>query len=346
MSFVIAVPEMVQAAAENLAGVRATLSEASAAAAGPTTAVVAAAEDQVSAGVAALFGAFGQEYQALSAQTQAFHEQFVNLLNAGAGAYLGAEAANVEQTVASGVNAPVQAMLGNGAAPGGAAVTTGGVVGPYQSLIANTAANLQGIARTWTNVTAPALMQAIATQTNPQLILTALQSGNPLPILTASGQLAKGSANLFQDLIVPASVSVTSVNPPSLAVGFGLPQLLALDALGGPVNAALAASSSSTTLFNAVRTGDPLAAFTAFVGAPANIANAFLNGEQTLSVPLPVPGLTANVPFDGLLVPLQPFTTTATLAGNPVTISGPPIGGLIPALLEYTPQLLASAFGG
>jgi hypothetical protein len=38
------------------------------------------------------------------------------------------------------------------------------------------------------------------------------------------------------------------------------------------------------------------------------------------------------------------------LVGNPllqaVAISGPPVGGLVPALLEYTPQLLASALGG
>lgn len=346
MSFVIAAPEMVQAAARDLAGIRATLSEASAAVAGPTTAVVAAAEDQVSAAVAALFGAFGQEYQDLSAQTQAFHEQFVNLMNGGAGAYLATEAANVGQAAASAVNGPVQAMLGSAAAPGRAAAAAGDVVGPYQSLFANTAVNLQGIAKTWTNVTAPALLQAISAQTNPQLILAALQSGSPSPVLTASGRLAQGAANLFQDLVVPASVTVTSVNPPSLAVGLGLPQLLALDALGAPVNAAIAASSSSAAVLNAVRTGDPLTAFTALIGAPANIANAFLNGQQTVSVPLPVPGLTANVPFSGLLVPLQPFTTTATLAGNPVTIAGPPIGGLVPALLEYTPQLLASAFGG
>jgi hypothetical protein len=69
--FVIAAPEVVQAAAQGLAGIRSTLGEASAAAAGPTTAVVAAAEDEVSAGVAALFGAFGQEYQVVNAQAQA-----------------------------------------------------------------------------------------------------------------------------------------------------------------------------------------------------------------------------------------------------------------------------------
>ena len=77
MSFVIAAPEIVQAAAENLAGIRSTLSEASAAAAGPTTGVVAAAGDEVSAGIAALFGSFGEQYQSLSAQAQAFHGQFV-----------------------------------------------------------------------------------------------------------------------------------------------------------------------------------------------------------------------------------------------------------------------------
>ncbi|MCV7102684.1 PE family protein [Mycobacterium palustre] len=346
MSFVIAAPDMVQAAAQDLAGVRATLSEAGAAAAGPTTAVVAAAEDQVSAAVAALFGAFGQEYQALSAQTQAFHEQFVTLLNGGARTYLATEAANAAQAAASAVNGLVRAMFVNDAAPGRAAVAVGDVVGPYQSLFTDTAANLQGIGETWTNVTAPALLQTIATQTNPQLILTALQTGSPLPVLTATGRLAQGYANLFQDLIVPASLSVTSVNPPSFAVGLGLPQLLAIDALGAPINAALAASSSSTTFFNAVRTGDSLTAITAIIDAPAKVANAFLNGKQTLSVALPVPGLTASIPFNGLLVPLQPIATTATLGGNPVTITGPPIGGLIPALLEYTPRLLASAFGG
>jgi len=352
MSFVIAAPEMVKAAAQDLAGIRSSLSEASAAAVGPTTGVAAAAGDEVSAGIAALFGSFGQEYQVVSAQAQAFHRQFVNLLNAGAGAYLSAEAANAEQVLANAVNAPVQGLLGGGAASGAAATTgavtaAGGIVGPYASLVTNTFANLQSIGNTWTNVTAPALLQAVATHATPQLILTALQTGSPLPMWDATGQLALSSANLLQNLTLPVSLSMTSLNPPSFAVGIGLPELLAFDALGAPVNAGLAASLSGAAILDAVGTGNPLAAFTAFVDAPANIANAFLNGEQTLAVPLPVPGLTANVPFSGLLVPLQPFTTTTSLLGSPfVTITGPPVGGFIPALFEYTPQLLALAFGG
>ena len=342
MSFVIAAPEMVQAAAQNLAGIRSTLSEANAAAAGSTTAVVAAAEDEVSAGVAALFGAFGQEYQVLSAQAHAFHGQFVNLLNAGAGAYLSTETANAEQALTNAVNAPVQGLLAGGATAGAAtnAVTAASIVGPYESLVNNTVANLQSIGNIWTTVTAPALLQSITAQINPQSIVTALE--HPQSILTGARGLAQGYVNLVQDLTVPVSLSIISFNPPtaSLAVGLGLPQLLALDALGAPINAALAASSSSTAVFNAVQTGQPLAAITALVDAPADITNAFLNGEQTVSLPVSLPGLslTGGIPFGGLLAPLQPIAMTATLTGNPllqtVTITGPPVGGLVPALLE------------
>ncbi|OBA71849.1 hypothetical protein A5641_09770 [Mycobacterium sp. 1554424.7] len=336
MSFVIAQPELVQAAAQQLAGIRSALGEACAAAANPTTGVAAAAADEVSGAIAALFGSVGQEYQAINAQAQAFHAQFVSLLNAGAGAYLSAEAANAEQALAQG-------LLG-----GGAAAATGdlaGIAGPYESLLANTAANMQGIGATWATVTAPAVLQAMTTNTNPQVILGALQSGNPLPILNTSGQFALGSAKLIGELTVPASLSVTSINPPAFAVGLGLPELLAFDALGAPVNAGLAASLSGAAFLEGVGTGNPLAAFTAFVDAPANIANAFLNGQQTLPVQL-APGLTADVAFSGLLVPVHPVVTTASLFGNPITVSGPPVGGFLPALLDYTPQLLASAFGG
>ncbi|MCV7123056.1 hypothetical protein AWC15_09175 [Mycobacterium lacus] len=94
MSFVFTAPEMVTAAAGELAGIRSALGEATAAAAGPTTGVLAAGADEVSAAISQVFGSFGQEFQALSAQAAVFHDEFVSLLNSGAAAYLRTEAAN------------------------------------------------------------------------------------------------------------------------------------------------------------------------------------------------------------------------------------------------------------
>ncbi|REO73172.1 PE family protein, partial [Mycobacterium tuberculosis] len=75
MSFVIAVPEALTMAASDLANIGSTINAANAAAALPTTGVVAAAADEVSAAVAALFGSYAQSYQAFGAQLSAFHAQ-------------------------------------------------------------------------------------------------------------------------------------------------------------------------------------------------------------------------------------------------------------------------------
>jgi len=100
----------------------------------------------VSAAIAALFGAHGQAYQALSAQGAAFHDQFVQALTAGAGSYAAAEAANASplQDLLNLVNAPFEVVLGrpligngaNGApgtgengAPGGILIGNGGPAG-------------------------------------------------------------------------------------------------------------------------------------------------------------------------------------------------------------------------
>ena len=48
-----------------------------------------------------LLSQFGQDYQALAAQMAAFEQQFVRALTAGAGSYVGAEAANVAAFTAS-----------------------------------------------------------------------------------------------------------------------------------------------------------------------------------------------------------------------------------------------------
>jgi hypothetical protein len=86
VSFVVTEPEMVTAAAENLAGIRSSLGEATAAAAAPTTGVTAAAADEVSTAISQLFGTYGREFQTASAQAVAFHDEFVSLLNGGAAA--------------------------------------------------------------------------------------------------------------------------------------------------------------------------------------------------------------------------------------------------------------------
>ena len=93
MSYVIAAPEMMTAAATDLAGIGSALSKAHTAAA-PTVALVPAAADEVSAGVAHLFSRYAEDFHALVGKAAAVHGQFVQHLTASAGAYAGAEAAN------------------------------------------------------------------------------------------------------------------------------------------------------------------------------------------------------------------------------------------------------------
>ena len=95
MSYVIAAPEMLAAAAADVAGIGSSLSEAHTAAAAQTTGVLAAAEDEVSAAIAAVFSAHGQGFHALGVQLNAAAEQFAQTLNAGAGSYVSTEAANL-----------------------------------------------------------------------------------------------------------------------------------------------------------------------------------------------------------------------------------------------------------
>jgi len=81
-----------------LQGIGSTLSAQNAAAAAPTTGVVLAAADEVSALTAAQFAAHAQKYQAVSAQAQAIHEMFVTTLGMSSGSYAATEAANAAAT--------------------------------------------------------------------------------------------------------------------------------------------------------------------------------------------------------------------------------------------------------
>lgn len=134
MSLLIAAPEIVDAASSDLANLGSTIKSAVATAAGPTTAVLAPAGDEVSAAIANLFGGHGQWYQALSARAAAFHDQFVQALSAGSASYAAAEAANVsplqsiEPQVLGLMGAPAQTLFGQpliGAGAAAGAIGTG-----------------------------------------------------------------------------------------------------------------------------------------------------------------------------------------------------------------------------
>ena len=94
MSFVTTQPEALAAAAASLGAIGSALGAQNAAAATPTTGVVPAAADEVSALTAAQFAAHATMYQAVSAQAAAIHEQFVQTLGMSGVSYLTAEITN------------------------------------------------------------------------------------------------------------------------------------------------------------------------------------------------------------------------------------------------------------
>ncbi|HEY9304918.1 MAG TPA: PE family protein [Mycobacterium sp.] len=94
MTFVTTQPELLAAAAGQLTGIGAELKGQNAAAATPTTTVVPAAADEVSALTAAQFASHAGIYQTLSAHAAAIHDMFVDVLGTSAGTYATTEAAN------------------------------------------------------------------------------------------------------------------------------------------------------------------------------------------------------------------------------------------------------------
>lgn len=113
MSYVIAAPEYVAAAATDLAGIGSAISDASTFAAGPITGVAApAGADEVSAGISALFAAHAADFQTISAQAAAFHDQFVQLMRLGAQQYGVSEAANLA-SFQTGSAMPAQPLAGH-----------------------------------------------------------------------------------------------------------------------------------------------------------------------------------------------------------------------------------------
>ncbi|SOJ52782.1 PE family protein PE3 [Mycobacterium simulans] len=112
MSYVIAAPEMLAAAAADVDGIQSAIHAASASAAAPTAGVLAAAADEVSAATAALFSEYAREYQQVLRLAAAFHSEFTQVLAAAGAAYAQAEATNAA------------VMLGNAGSSGAIGTST------------------------------------------------------------------------------------------------------------------------------------------------------------------------------------------------------------------------------
>lgn len=129
---------------------------------------------------------------------------------------------------------------------------------------------------------------------------------------------------------------------------FGLPLQVIFDSIGAPINALSALNSSAVAVAAALQSGNVGAAVAAGLGAPAAIANGFLNGTTLLSLPLvdlnPV-GLNGfalvEIPFGGILTPLS-RPSVFLLADGVIlrpTLGGTGFGGLIPGLLSCESEL-------
>lgn len=355
MSFVSVVPDIISAAAGNLESIGSALTEANGAAAIPTFGLGVMGADEISAAVKAAFVTHAQQYQAVSAQAAAFHEEFVRTLSTGVGAYVSTELANAEQNVLNAVNAPVQSLLGAaGPAPAAAVVNEMSQsfnypLGPLQ-LSGNIAGSVLDDGSVFVSGGASAtlgpvsLLSASGTASLPVNgpVFVGI-NGNSLygPVgLTLSGTSAPvGDVPTIQftsgTLNLPSAI-------PLLAAQYG-PYVVGAASLG----------NSSGALMSALSSGNVLGAATAFLGSPLNFSEAMLYGTTTVSFPdttiaaalgLPVSSLPqVHIPFGGYLAPPQPITVTVptisygsegTLLGSQFALQGTTFGGIVPLLLN------------
>jgi hypothetical protein len=356
MSFVIATPDLVQSAAQDLGGIRSSLAEAAATAAGPTTGIATAAQDEVSVAIASLFGNFGQEFQVVSAQAQAFHQQFVSLMNAGAGAYASAEAANAAQAVLGGEiptgaqaisNAIASSPIGLGSLPtSGASAVIGGinsfgatVAAPYQALVSNTATNLQAIGGTLAGMALPYQTLASNAVNNLQAVGSAF-AADPVAFINSQIGVAQtvGSSIGTGIQSLPATIQtgiqgLSTFNPGALLQQFVNNQIGYAQTIGTALQTAgpdlIAGLQTLPTGFQAafqdLLAGNPGGAYGAL---NSSLINAFLPGFHDITVEL---GGTTPVPVVplGALGDLAPiFAIPGQMAQNFTNLLPP---GSIPA---------------
>ncbi len=280
MTSMIAEPQLIATAAEDAAGIGSALNQAKTAAAVQTTGVVAAAEDEVSAVTASFFNAYGQEYQALLQQANAFHEQFVGALTAASNAYAQAETQIAATLGLSGgaTTTAVGTAVQKAADPAVNAIlimTGSGTATPSPAYMNNV------FSRYLTNFTGP--LQAVSTAEG-------LYPFTGVKDLTLDISLARGVTELNNAInlaISPGttqSVSILGYSQSSIVASLVMPQLLAQGFTNGAG-------------------GSPIQAYFTLLGDPANPNGGLFARFPGLSLP------SLGVTF-GAATPSNDFPTT------------------------------------
>lgn len=108
MSYLTVQPDLIATAVANLDEIRSAIGAASAAAAAPTTSVLATAADEVSLAFTRLLNEFAAEYQAVARQVDAVHAQFSRAVAGGVLTYAETEFANALRFLSSAAVAPAE----------------------------------------------------------------------------------------------------------------------------------------------------------------------------------------------------------------------------------------------
>src|ERR1700761_6551523 len=238
MSLMNTQPAAISAAATQLEGIGNSFAAESSAAATSTTDVLPAATDEVSILQAGVFSTYGQLYQSVSAQAQAIHQQFTQLLNQSSGSYQATESSNQAATAA---NALSSGASGSASSAASSAAGTNPLVNfinnlgnaisnsPLNSNLANLAniqvGNYASAASDMIGVTSGGLLTALSGPAPAGADIGGLGSALASDVGPAAGAAGgMGAAPVLASAGAGSSISGMSV-PPSWAGGAaaGLP---------------------------------------------------------------------------------------------------------------------------
>lgn len=237
---VTTVPEAIAAAASQLEGIGNSFSAESSAAAAPTTGLAPAAADEVSMLQAGVFSTYGQLYQTVSAQAQAIHQQFVNLLGTSSNSYGSTEAANQVAAASSSLS---NAAASSGSASAQSSGGLPGLINNMAGLLGGTGSN--GLSGGFTTVPldeagnfASAFSDTIGLGGGGMLM--AMSEEQATAGLAGMGGLSAGLASS----VTPAAAGAAGLGAAPVLAGVG--QAPAIGALSVPPSWAAAVPATST----------------------------------------------------------------------------------------------------